>query len=173
MKESAPPAPEPSPRAQGQLAAGLSKSAQRVKDMALDLAGDVADGYRKSSLTFKRQVLVLAAWALLSIVTVAVAWPRTGPSNSLGAEVQISEELLGTQVVVFNRSDRMWTDVTLTLDGGWQWRTPTLREGQQVVIATTRFARDGATAPLDLKPRSITIECAEGKISAPLSGRSP
>ncbi len=171
MKDSAPPAP--SPRAQGQLAASLSKSALRVKDMALDLATDVADGYRKSSLTFKRQLLVVAGWLVLSAVTLAIAWPRTGPSNSLGAEVQVSEELFGTQIVVFNRSDRMWTDVTLRLDDGWEWHTATLREGQQAVIATNRFTRGGAAAPLDLKPRSITIECAEGKVSAPLPRRAP
>ncbi len=173
MKESAHPAPEPSARAPGQLAASLSKSAVRVKDMALDLATDVADGYRKSSLTFKRQLRVVAGWAVLSAVTVALAWPRSGPSNSLGAEVQISEELLGTQIVVFNRSDRMWTDVTLRLDDGWEWHTPTLREGQQVVIGTNRFTKDGAAAPVDLKPRSITIQCSEGKLSAPLAGRPP
>ncbi len=173
MKESAHPAPEASPRAQGQLAVSLSKSAVRMKDLALDLATDLAAGYRKSTRTFKMQVLVVGAWAILSIVTVALAWPTSGPSNSLGAEVQVSEQLLGTQIVVFNHSDRMWTDVTVTLDGGWQWRTPTLREGQQLVIAASRFTKDGAAAPLDLKPGSITITCAEGKMSAPLLGRPP
>lgn len=171
MKESGP-TPTATPRAPAAIAATL-KSALRVKDLALDLATDVADGYRKSTRTFKLQALVIAAWAVLSIATIAIAWPRTGPSNALGAEVQVSEELLGTQILVWNSSGRMWTDVTLTLDGAWQWHTPTFREGQRLVIATNRFTRDGAAAPVDFRPRSLTIECAEGKVSAPLVGRAP
>jgi len=171
MKESAP-TPQATPRAPAPIAATL-KSALRVKDLALDLATDVADGYRKSTRTFKLRLLVLAGWAVLSVATVWLACPSSGPANSLGAEVQVSEELLGTQILVWNSSGRMWTDVTLTLDGEWQWRTPTFREGQRLVIATNRFTRDGAAAPVDLRPRSLTIECAEGKISAPLSGSAP
>jgi len=160
MKESAH-APAP-------LAAAL-----RVKDLARDLASDVAQGYRRSTRHFKLRVAVVGAWAVLSLVTLWLACPSSGPSNTLGAEVQVSEELLGTQVLVWNSSGRMWTDVTLTLDGSWQWQTPTLREGQRLVIATSRFSKDGAAAPGDLKPRSLRISCAQGAFTTALSPRSP
>lgn len=159
MKDSAHPAP---------LAAAL-----RVKDMALDLATDLAGGYRKSTRYFKLRLAVIGGWAVLSLLTMWLACPSSGPSNSLGAEVQIQETLLGTQVAVANASDRMWTDVTLTLDGAWDWHTATFREGQRLVVAASSFTRDGASAPGDLRPKSLTIRCSEGKITTPLTARLP
>jgi hypothetical protein len=141
--------------------------------MALDLATDLADGYRKSTRYFKLRLAVISGWTLLTVATMWLACPGSGPANALGAEVQVSEELLGTQILVWNNSGRMWTDVTLTLDGGWQWRTPTFREGQRLVIATSRFTKEGAAAPGDLKPRSLTIDCTQGNTTAQLSGRPP
>jgi hypothetical protein len=144
-----------------------------VKDMAVDLATDLADGYRKSTRYFKLRLAVAGAWVVLSLATIWLACPGSGPSNPLGAEVQVSEELLGTQILVWNTSARMWTDVTLTLDGGWQWRTPTFREGQRLVIAASRFAKEGVSAPGDLRPRSLTIQCSQGKATTQLAGRPP
>jgi hypothetical protein len=173
MTESARPDPEAPQRAPGQLATGLSKSALRVKDLAVDLATDVADGYRKSTRAFRLRLAVVGAWVVLSLATMWLACPRSGPSNSLGADVQVSEELLGTQILIWNSSGDMWTDVTLTLDGGWQWHTPTIREGQRLVVAASRFSKDGAAAPGDLKPRSLTIDCTQGKATTPFPARSP
>ena len=160
MKESARPA--------APLAAAV-----RVKDLALDLATDLTEGYRKSTRYSKLRLAVIGSWLGLSLLTLWLACPSSGPSNSLGAEVQVSETLLGTQISIENTSGRMWTDVTLTLDGGWRWATPTVREGQREVVAANRFKRDGAFAPTNLKPRSLTIECAQGAVTAPLPGRSP
>jgi len=159
MKESARPAP---------VAAAL-----RVRDLAVDFATELTEGYRKSTRYFRLRLAVVGSWVLLSLLTLWLACPASGPANSLGAEVQVSETLLGTQISIENTSGRMWTDVTLTLDGGWHWATPTVREGHREVVATSRFARDGAFAPSNLKPRTLTIECAQGRVTTPLSGRSP
>jgi hypothetical protein len=144
-----------------------------MKGMAVDLATDLADGYRKSTRYFKLRLAVVGGWAVLSLATMWLACPGSGPSNSLGAEIQVSEELLGTQILVWNGSGRMWTDVSVILDGEWQWRTDTFREGQRLVIAASRFARQGIAAPGDLKPRMLTIECAEGKATIQVQGRTP
>ncbi len=174
MKESPSPSPSPAARSPGQQhLANLSKGAQRVKDMAVDLAADVADGYRKSTRYFKLRLAVVGGWALLSLLTMWLACRSTGPTNSLGAEVRIQETLLGTQVWVENTSPGMWTDVTLTLDGEWQWQAPTFREGQHVVVATSSFAKNGVAAPGDLKPRTVAIRCAEGRATVTPSERSP
>jgi len=177
MKESDRAAPGSTPRGQPALAASLSRSALRVKDIALDvadLATDLADGYRKSTRYFKLRFAVAGAWLLLSTVTIAlVAAGAGGHGNALGADVQAQETLLGMQIKVENTSDRMWTDVILSLDGGWQRSVSTLRAGQLLVVATSSFTKDGVAAPRDLKPRSLTIECAEGKVTAALSGGAP
>jgi len=173
MADSDRPTAASSPRAQVPPALGLSKGAHRVKDLAVDLASDLAHGYRRSTRFFKMRAAAVGIWAVISLLTLWLACPSGGPSNSLGAEVQLSEELLGTQILVWNGSGRIWTDVTLTLDGGWRWQTPTFRDGQRLVIAVSRFSRDGAAAPANLKPRALTIECRQGSVTAPLVAKGP
>jgi hypothetical protein len=148
-------------------------AALRVKDLARDLAGDLTDGYRRSTRFFKLRLAVIGGWAALTLLTLWLACPSGGPANSLGAEVQVSEGLLGTQLLVWNSSGRMWTDVTLTLDGTYQWQTPTFRDGQRMVIAASRFSREGAAAPQDFKPRTLTIQCQQGSATSSLSARPP
>ncbi len=157
MKESLRPAP---------LAA-----AARVKDMAVDLASDLAKEYRKSSRHDRFRYGVIGSWALLSLLTVCVAFASPG-TNSLRAFAQQEHGgLLGTQISVENRSGRPWTDVTLILDGGWQYQAATIRE--QFVVGVSRFTKEGASAPETMIPKTITIECAQGSATLSLSPRAP
>ena len=148
-------------------------AAHRVKDMARDLAQEVADGYRKSTRYFKLRAAVIGTYALVSAFTLWVACPSTGPSNSLGAVVAYSDQdPTNHQISVENRSDELWRDVVLTLDGGWEYRASTIRNGDRaMVVAVRQFQKDGAPAPGDLAPRSVTISCREGEVTAPPSGR--
>ncbi|MGB8932308.1 MAG: hypothetical protein WCC48_13780 [Anaeromyxobacteraceae bacterium] len=143
-------------------------AAQRVKGIARDLAADVSDTYRKSSRFLRLRVAIVGSWVLLALVSLYTACPSSGPSNALAADVTLlPETLLGQQLSVSNGSSDMWTEVTLTLDGAWVHKVRTIRAGQNVVVAISSFARDGANAPADLKPRAIEIECDQG--SAELS----
>ncbi len=146
-------------------------AAARVTERARDLAQELSGGYRRSSRTLRIKVAVVGGWALLSAATLWAACPASGPRNALGAEVQVQEEVIGTQILVSNASRRMWTDVAITLDGGWRWRTSTVRAGQRLVLATREFERDGAPAPGDLAPRALTLECDQGAVTTPLPGR--
>jgi hypothetical protein len=147
-------------------------AAQRVKDRALDLAADLADGYRKSTRFFKLRAAVVGSWALLSVATLFAACPSTGAKNALGAEVQVcADGVMGTQVLVWNGSSVLWTDVVLTLDDAWRYETSTVRDGQKLVVAASKFKMAGAAAPGDLKPQTLTIECEQGKVTTPVSAR--
>jgi hypothetical protein len=146
-------------------------AAGRVKELARDLAQELSGGYRRSSRFLRLKVAVVGGWALLSAATLWAACPSSGLGNALGAEARMQEEVIGTQILVSNASGRMWTDVALTLDGGWRYRTSTVRAGQRLVLATSKFERDGATAPGDLAPRTLTVECDQGAVTTPLSGR--
>jgi hypothetical protein len=144
-------------------------AAQRVKEIARDLATDVTEGYRKSSRSFRLRAAVVGSWVLLSLLSVYTACPSTGPTNELGAEVTLlPASLVGQQISVLNGSDEMWTEITLTVDESWKHQIRTIRAGQNIVVALSRFERDGASAPPDLKPRSIEIECDQGSAEIPL-----
>ncbi len=173
MKETPRPAPGITSRPTARALMSLSKGALLdVRDRAVDLATDVADGYRKSTRYFKLRIAVVGSWFVLLGMTMWLACPG-GQGNALGADVQVQETLLGTQIKVENRSDRMWTDVTLVLDDEWERQVSTLREGQRLVVATSSFTRSGMAAPGDLKPRTLTIRCAQGKVTAALAGGTP
>ncbi len=157
MKESPRPAP---------LAAAV-----RVKDLAVDFAGDLAKEYRKSARHDRLRYGVIGGWVLLSLLTVCVAFSYPG-SNALKASAQQQHGgLLGTQISVENRSGSPWTDVTLTLDGGWRYQTSTIRD--QLIIGASRFTKDGASAPETLVPKTVTIECSQGTATLLLSPRAP
>jgi hypothetical protein len=76
---------------------------------------------------------------------------------------------MGSQVFVENESDDViWKDVVVTLEGGWRYERRTVRPKESFVVPTNRFTKDGATAPPGLSPRTIAIECSEGKVTIPL-----
>jgi hypothetical protein len=157
-------------------------AAHRVKDgvrdlargaigAAGDLAADLAQGYRKSTRYFKLRAAVIGTWALLSVVTIWGACPSSGPSNSLGATAWLlprSESLLGAQIKVTNESRRIWKDVVLTIEGGWRYEKRTLRPDESLQISVSQLTNGSAHAPPDTEARAITIECSEGRVTAPL-----
>jgi hypothetical protein len=144
-------------------------AAHRVKDLARDLAQDLADAYRRSSRYFRIRAAVVGSWAVLSAFAVWASCLPSARTNALGAEVQLlSGSIVGTQVRVRNVSDRLWTEVALTLDDGWRYDRRTIRPGDDLVLSVRKFARDGLPAPEALRPRTLTIECEEGRAVAPL-----
>lgn len=120
-------------------------------------------GLRGADRWLRWRVAVVAAWALASAITLAVACPTAGPSNALGAEVQVlRESLVGAQVLVRNDSGDVWTDVLVTLDGEWSYRHATLRPRDQLVVATSQFRRGADALPADHRPRRLDVRCDQG-----------
>ena len=127
-------------------------------------AARLAEGFRRSDRFFKMRVGVLTGWAALTLLTLSIACPSAGPANSLGADVRVLREAIvgGAQVMVRNDSDEVWTDVTVTLDGEWTYRQPTLRPDDELVVGTTQFQRGGEALPPDHRPRRLEVECDQG-----------
>jgi hypothetical protein len=151
---------------------GVRDLARGALGAAGDLASEVADGYRKSTRFFKLRAGVVGAWVLLSALTFWAACPSSGPGNALGARVRLERvALMGLQVGVENDSNDLWKDVVLTLDGGWRYEKRTVRPHDKLVVAVTQFRRGDEGAPADLEPRTLTVECDRGRVTAPLGGR--
>lgn len=144
-------------------------AAVRVTGAAKDLAADLTEGFRRSDRPFKLRAAVLGTWLLLALVSAWIACPSSGPSNALGAVARLDVGgIMGTQVLVQNEGGELWTDVIFTLDDGWRLERRTVRAGDKLVLAVSAFTREGQAAPPDLKPKRLTIECAEGKAVTPL-----
>lgn len=145
-------------------------AAARVTGAARDAAAELAEGFRKSNRYFKLRTAVVGTWVVLALVTCWVACPPSGPTNSLGAVVELLPgSIMGTQVLVANESEKLWTDVVFTLDGEWRAERRTIRGGDRVVLPTSSFKRGEEAAPAELQPKTLTITCEQGKVTAPLT----
>jgi hypothetical protein len=145
----------------------------RLLSRARAAASDLAQAIRRSDRFLKMRAAVVGTWALLSLITLWSACPSSGPTNSLGADVQVLRESLvgGEQLLVRNESAGLWTDVVLTLDEGWRYEHKTVRPHDQLVLSMTQFRREGESAPLDYKPRALTIECDQGRFTTSIEPR--
>jgi hypothetical protein len=133
----------------------------RLRERAVRLAED----FRHSDRFFKMRLGVVGTWALLSLLTMWVACPSSGPTNSLGADVQVLRESLvgGEQILVRNESNEIWTDIVLILDEGWRYEHRTMRPHDQLVLPVSHFRKDEQPPPEDFKPRTLTVECGQGR----------
>jgi hypothetical protein len=123
----------------------------------------VADDLRRADRFFKMRAAIVGAWAVLSVATLWGACPSSGPSNALGADVQVSRDsIMGVQLLVRNESTRIWEDVVLTLDDGWRYSHPTMRPHDLVVLSMSHFKKGEEAPPPDYKPRALVIECGRG-----------
>jgi len=129
-----------------------------------------AEDFRRADRFFKMRLGVVGTWVLLSLVTLYGACPSSGPTNALGADVQVLRESLvgGQQLLVRNESNEIWTDVILTLDEGWTYEHRTMRPHDQLVLSMSHFRKGDQTAPRDFKPRTLTIVCGQGRHSVDL-----
>ena len=123
------------------------------------------ESLKRSDRFFRMRAGIVGSWLLISLVTIWAACPSSGPSNALGADVQVLRDSLvgGQQLLVRNESTELWTDVVLTLDDDWRREHKTVRPHDQLVLSMSDFTRQGQPAPRDLKPRRLTVECEQGR----------
>jgi hypothetical protein len=144
---------------------GVPGLVEGALDQGRRAVSGVADGFRKAGRWQRMRLGIVGGWVLASLLALWIACPSSGPANSLGADVQVLKDSLlgGQQILVRNDSDAVWTDVTLTLDGSWKNVQRTVRPREQVVLSPGQFERSGEAAPRDLRPRTLSIACREGR----------
>ena len=131
----------------------------RTRARALKLADDL----RRADRFFKMRFGIVSAWAVISLATLWGACPSSGPTNSLGADVQVSRDsIMGVQLLVRNESTHIWADVVLTLDEDFRYTHATMRPHDLVVLPMSSFRKGEEAPPRDYKPRALVIECGSG-----------
>jgi hypothetical protein len=139
-----------------------------VRSVAARLAAllrEAAESFRRQDRYFKIRAGIVGAWALLTAVSLWAACPTSGPTNALGADVRVVHDSLvgGEQILIRNESNEIWTDVRLVLDNGWRHERKTIRPQDQLVLSAAQFVREGRPAPRDHRPRTLSIECDQGR----------
>jgi hypothetical protein len=138
---------------------------QALQDKAKALAQDLVGRVKRSDRYLRWRVGIVGTWVVLSLVTLWASCPSTGPSNSLGADVQVlRDSVLGAQqILIRNESGETWTEVVVTLDDAWRHAQRTVRAQEQMVLSASQFSRGAEPAPRDLKPRTLLLECEQGR----------
>jgi hypothetical protein len=148
-------------------------AAARVTGAARDLAAEVASGLRRTDRSLRLRAAALGTWLLLAMVSVWVACPGSGPSNSLGAVARLQSTSVGQVISVRNDSDgEIWTEVSLVLDGTWRYEDRrTMRPRDVVTPRLDEFLADGRPPPDGHQPRRLTISCRQGDVTLDLLAR--
>jgi hypothetical protein len=136
-----------------------------LPDKARALARDLADRVKRSNRYVRWRVGIVGTWVVLSLATLWASCPSTGPTNRLGADVQVLKDSLlgGQQILIRNESAENWTEVVVTLDDAWRHAQRTVRPQEQMVLSPSQFKRGSEPAPRDLKPRTLLLECEQGR----------
>ncbi len=134
--------------------AAAARARSAAVEMATDLATDVVDGFKKSSPPYRRKAVVVGTWILLSVVTMWVACPSSGPTNSLGAVARLQATSVGQVISVRNDTEStIWTEVALVLDDTWRYeQRRTIRAGDTVTPRVEDFRKDGQPPPASYRP---------------------
>lgn len=153
--------------------AAAGRATEAAMGLATDLASDVVDGLKKSDRSFRLKAGVVGTWLVLSVVTLWVSCPSSGPANSLGAIARLQATSVGQVISVRNDSDgTVWTEVALVLDDTWRYeRRRTVRAGDTVTPRVEDFTQDGLPPPADYRPQKLTVQCEQGRVSIPLVER--
>jgi hypothetical protein len=154
---------KPQPSGTASVASGVRTTASALAEIARERLRRVADDFRRADRFFKMRVGIVGAWAVLSMATLWGACSTFGPTNALGADVQVNRNsIMGVQLLVRNESNRIWEDVVLTLDDGWKYTHKTMRPHDLVVLSMSSFKRGDDAPPRDYKPRALVIACGQG-----------
>ncbi len=126
-------------------------------------AAKLADDFRRADRFLKMRLGIVGAWTVLSVATLWGACGAFGPTNALGADVQVNRDsIMGVQLLVRNESTRIWEDVVLTLDDGWKYTHKTMRPHDLVVLSMSSFKKGDEAPPRDYKPHALVIACEQG-----------
>jgi hypothetical protein len=154
------------PTSPSRRSAVVLRRAAELGEAARARLRDLAGSVRRSDRFFKMRAGIVGAWAVLSIATLWGSCASFGPTNALGADVQVNRSsIMGVQLLVRNESDRIWEDVVLTLDERWKYTHRTMRPHDLVVLSMSSFRKGEDAPPRDYKPRALVISCDQGSES--------
>jgi hypothetical protein len=150
--------------------AAAAKARDAAVDLASEVAGDLVQGIKKSNRYTKLRATVFGTWLLLTVVTLWVSCPSSGPTNSLGAQARLQVTSVGQVISIRNDSDSaIWSEVTLVIDDQWSYdRHRIFRAGEGTTVRVEDFRHEGQAPPADLRPKRLTIQCDQGRVTLPL-----
>lgn len=166
--------PLPKAKPEGPLGQRLASGASDLALNAASIGREALEDFRRSDRFFKYKVLIVAAWAVLSTTSMGIACQGAGdPTLDFGAKVVV---LTGQRpaVMISNKSDEPWLDVTLIVNGDYRASVARVEPGKDVTITPKQLlGPDGKVAPADLVFRHVVMRTDDGKATLVEDGKVP
>jgi hypothetical protein len=123
------------------------------------------EDFRNADRYFKYKAVILASWAVLSLVGVGVACP--GPSvhhdTSLGARLVLGEATEHPALVLHNESDVAWQDVLIVVNGRYRAAVSHVEPHAFITVTPRQLMGDnGKLAPSDLRASDVELRTRKG-----------
>jgi hypothetical protein len=123
------------------------------------------EDFRNADRYFKYKAVILASWAVLSLIGVGVACP--GPSvhrdTSLGARLVLGEQTEHPALVLHNESDAAWQDVLIVVNGRYRAAVSHVEPHAFVTVTPKQLMGDnGKLAPSDLRASDVELRTRRG-----------
>lgn len=161
------------------MGSALSKAAGGLVGVSTKIFGEVASRGGTAIADFRARpehsrwrAYALGCYGMILAATFA---GQLYTSNSLGAYVRVQrvEVPAMTQIFVRNDSRKPWSDVTLTLNGIYEFHADEVTPGGHVMLPVNKFAiRDPqgkpTYAPKNIAPKSLTIQTDASRYEAEL-----
>ena len=112
---------------------------------------------------------VVALWLTLSVLALVVACPGS-PSNSLGAELLISQSLRGPIYMVKNTSEKPWKNVTLVFNHRYRAATRRVEAGREFVLTPEELIGPNGTVgtnQLQISQLEVLTSAGHARIAYP------
>jgi hypothetical protein len=163
----------------GAVASALARAAGALVSVTTRFFGEVTSRGETALADFRARpehsrwrAYTLGAYGALVAVTLA---GQLYTSNALGAYVRVQRVDLPamTQIFVRNDSRKPWRDVTLTLNGIYDFHADEVAPGGRVILPVNKFAvRDHlgkpTWAPRNISPTGLTIATDVGRYETEL-----
>jgi hypothetical protein len=150
--------PMATPAVTGPLKEKLKSEAENLGLNAVGTVKDLVTDFRASNRFFKYKVFIVAAWLALSIAGLVVAWPESGPSNSMGAKLYQPEA--GSNVfMIKNEGENTWSDVIVVVNNSYRLSVESISPLSDVTFSPKQLiGADGKVAPTDMRVVDITLK---------------
>jgi hypothetical protein len=153
-------APEPVKPLQKRVTTGASEAALTGVAVVKELVTD----FRGRSRFFQYKAGIIAGWIVLSLLSVAVAWPSGSQrSSDLGARLVLAGDPQHPVWTLFNDSDESWVGVVVVVNKRYESAAAKVASGGNLTLTPGNFVdKAGKAAPADLRLVNLEVHTRDG-----------
>lgn len=156
----------------GPLGTRLKSEAENTALNFIAQAKEGLESFRRSDRFFKYKAGIVAAWFLVSVVTLLWAPRSSSGDNRLGASLVLTTVLDHPVYMVKNDSSRTWREVVVVVNRTYRAAVSEVEAGHNLTLGPKQLlGENGSIAPTNLELQDFEIRTAQGSARLMEAGR--